>query len=331
MTQSARLVESSYHAPKWLPDCHSQTIYPAIFLSKPQVAYVRQRLELDDGDFLDLDCTTPPAKTRAKAFVVMFHGLEGSSQSHYALALMHQLKIHGFDGAVAHWRGCSGEPNRLARSYHSGESNDINLVLHTVRQSLPASTELYAVGISLGGNALLKWLGETQRDTSVVASAVAISAPQDLASGANQLAQGFSRLYAKNFMATMIAKSVYKAKTFSVPYDLGKVKQCKTFHEFDELVTAPLHGFSSAQDYWARSSSKQFLIHIKQPTLVINALNDPFLPRSVLAAAHQASSRVSLEYPLTGGHVGFASGAFPGNHDWIPNRCLDFFGLKESH
>jgi uncharacterized protein len=327
MTSTARLVNSNYHAPAWLPDCHSQTIYPAIFLSKPHVHYVRERYELDDGDFIDLDCTTAPASTMARAFVVMFHGLEGSSQSHYALALMHELKKNGLDGAVAHWRGCSGEPNRLARSYHSGESNDIDQVLHTIRKSLPASTELFAVGVSLGGNALLKWLGERPRNASIVSAAVAISAPQDLASGADRLAKGFSRLYAKNFMKTMIAKSVYKANNFAVPYDLTEVRKCKTFHKFDELVTAPLHGFASAKDYWTLCSSKQFLIHIRQPTLVINALNDPFLPRAVLAAPHQASGFVSLEYPQSGGHVGFASGGFPGNHNWLPNRCLKFFGL----
>lgn len=307
---------------------HAQTIYPALLAPKPEVHYARQRLDLPDQDFVDIDFVDAlPNATDKRPFVALFHGLEGDSASHYARALMAMISEAGLRGAVVHWRGCSGSPNRLARSYHSGESGDIDSALHFLAQTLAPTTPLFAVGVSLGGNALLKWLGESGRQTNIVSGACAVSAPHDLEAGAGMLASGISRLYTRNFMSTLKAKSLAKLAHFSMPYTAAEVLACNNFHTFDDVVTARVHGYKSAQDYWTRSSCKQFMATIKQPTLVINAVNDPFLPQSALAQHDEVSDQVTLEYPNSGGHVGFLSGSLPGHHDWVPQRALAFFGL----
>ena len=324
-------MRSTYQSPLWLFGAHSQTIYPALFAPKPAVLYARHRLDLPDQDFVDIDFLEAlPIAGDQRPFVALFHGLEGDSSSHYARALMAQLAQSGLRGAVVHWRGCSGSPNRLARSYHSGESGDIDSALHFLATRLGDATPLFAMGVSLGGNALIKWLGEQGRQTSIVSGACAISAPHDLAAGAQMLASGVSRLYTHNFMSTLKAKSFQKLEHFAMPFSAQELRACNNFHSFDEVVTARVHGFQSAQDYWARSSCKQFMATIKRPTLVINAINDPFLPPDALAGADEVSDHVTLEYPNTGGHVGFLSSPVPGNHSWIPNRALDFFGLGQS-
>lgn len=321
-------MHSTYQSPAWLFGAHSQTIFPAVFAPKPAVLYARHRLDLPDNDFVDIDFLDAlPIAGDNRPFVALFHGLEGNSSSHYALALMAQLARSGLRGAVVHWRGCSGVPNRLARSYHSGESNDIDSALHFLADRLGAATPLFAMGVSLGGNALIKWLGEEGRQTNIVSGACAVSAPHDLAAGARMLASGISRLYTHNFMSTLKAKSLQKLEQFAMPYSVQEVKACNNFHSFDDVVTARVHGFQSAQDYWSRSSCKQFMATIKIPTLVINAINDPFLPPAALASADEVSNQVTLEYPRAGGHVGFLSSPVPGSHSWIPHRTLDFFGL----
>ena len=322
-------VRSLYQAPSWLPGAHAQTVYPAIFAPKPPVNYARLRMDLPDQDFVDIDFLNAlPAQGDQRPFIALFHGLEGDSSSHYARALMTEIASAGLRGAVVHWRGCSGSPNRLARSYHSGESGDIDSALHFLSRTLGPKTPLFAVGVSLGGNALLKWLGEAHRTTDIIGGACAVSAPHDLEAGADMLASGVSRLYTHNFMSTLKAKSLKKLESFAMPYTRAEVMACNNFHRFDDVVTARVHGYKSAQDYWTRSSCKQFMATIKRPTLVINAINDPFLPRSALARQHEVSNHVTLEYPATGGHVGFLSSPAPGHHGWIPRRALSFFGLS---
>ena len=321
-------VRSSYQSPAWLYGAHAQTIYPALFARKPAVLYARHRLDLPDQDFIDIDFLEAlPVAGDQRPFIALFHGLEGDSSSHYARALMAYLSAMGLRGAVVHWRGCSGSPNRLARSYHSGESGDIDSALHFLAQRLGSNTPLFAVGVSLGGNALIKWLGEDDRLTSIISAACAVSAPHDLEAGAQMLASGISRLYTHNFMSTLKAKSLQKLERFAMPYSAQEVKACTNFHSFDDIVTARVHGFKSAQDYWTRSSCKQFMATIKQPTLVINAVNDPFLPPQALARQDEVSALVTLEYPAAGGHVGFLSSPIPGDHGWIPKRAIEFFGL----
>jgi predicted alpha/beta-fold hydrolase len=315
-----------YRAPRWLPGGHVQTIYAALLLPRAQVAYRRERWDTPDGDFIDLDWVDEPSLvTRHSSLVVLFHGLEGSSHSHYSLALMAALRGGGMRGAVVHFRGCGGEPNRLPRAYHSGDAREIDWILRRLRAQNGAAP-LFAVGVSLGGNALLKWLGESGDNAfPVINAAVAISAPLDLMAAGDALGQGFNLIYARNFLKTLRAKSLAKLVRFPGLYDAAAVRESRTLREFDNLVTAPLHGYKDTDDYWTRASSKPGLTNVRVPTLVINAKNDPFLPSPALPGAADVSAAVTLEQPEAGGHVGFVSGTFPGNLDWLPRRVLEFF------
>jgi hypothetical protein len=313
-----------YAAPFWLPGGDLQTIWAAV-IGGPKVDYRRQRWELPDGDFLDLDWVDGPTNA---PLVVLFHGLEGDSRSPYALHLMAALKQRGWRGVVPHFRGCSGEPNRLPRGYHSGDTAEIDLILRRLHQA-NGHAPIYAAGVSLGGNALLKWLGESgaaARET--VRAAVAISAPLDLPAAGAALDQGFSRVYTARFLKTLKAKALAKLDRFPGLYDRRAVEEIDTIKAFDTLVTAPLHGYRDADDYWARAASKPGLKSIGVPTLIINARNDPFMPGEVLPTPDQVSPLVSLDFPATGGHVGFVTGPFPGASGWLPERLLEFFAAR---
>ena len=315
---------SSYRPPPWLRGGHAQTIYP--LLIKPEApAFRRERWDTPDGDFIDLDWRDPAADgTGARPLVVLFHGLEGSSDSHYARALMHAANERGWGGLVVHFRGCSGEANRMPRAYHSGDSAEINWILRRIRQTHPARA-LHAVGVSLGGNALLKWLGEQQESArAIIASAVAVSAPFDLTACGHNLARGFNRIYTRHFLNTLKPTSAAKLERFPGIFCEGRLRKASTLYDFDDVVTAPLHGFASADDYWFRASSKPWLGAIRVPTLLLNARNDPFLPAHALPLADQVSGEVLLDFPDEGGHVGFVSGQFPGRLYWMPQRVLRF-------
>lgn len=318
----------AYHAPKWLPGGNAQTIFPYLINLNPSITYRRERWEMEDGDFIDIDWLEGDAD---KPLVVLFHGLEGNSQSHYALSIMHFLRMLHWRGAIVHFRGCSGTPNRLPRAYHAGDSLEINRMLHYVvgKNNLyqqNTNVPCYVVGISLGGNALLKWLGEQETQaTRLVAGAVAVSAPLDLTAAGKVLNSGFNRVYTYHFLTTLKRKALKKNKQFPGLLNIKALTTCYSLYEFDNLVTAPLHGFHDADDYWQQSSSKPWLASIHVPTLLINARNDPFLPESVLPKQSEVSSLVSLEFPQQGGHVGFMYGAFPGKLDWLPQRIMSFF------
>ncbi|MGE0312451.1 MAG: YheT family hydrolase [Lautropia sp.] len=303
-----------------MPGAHLRTIWPALVSPRPTVRFRRERWSTPDGDFIDLDwlASEPPAAPTPPPLVAMFHGLEGSSDSHYCRAMMAALRARGWRGVVVHWRGCSGEPNLLARAYHSGDSDEVDWVLRRLRPD-------FVVGVSLGGNALLKWLGEQALDAVPVKAAVALCAPQDLEAGATALARGVNRLYGRHFLRSLIPKSLEKLQRFPGLYAGERVRAARDFFDFDGCVTAPLHGFRDAFDYWRRASCKPFLAAIDCPTLVINPLDDPFLPASALARPDEVSSRVRLEYPASGGHVGFATGLPPGRIDWPARRALRFF------
>jgi predicted alpha/beta-fold hydrolase len=315
-----------YVAPSWLPGGNAQTIYPFMLRSLIIPAYQRERLELDDGDFIDIDWLD---NSIDRPLVIMFHGLEGGSSSHYARSIMGLFQELGWRGAVVHFRGCSGTPNRLPRAYHAGDSEEIDRILHKVRernQSLGSSAPLYVIGISLGGNALLKWLGEQgKKACHIIDGAVTVSVPLDLVAAGKALDSGFNRLYTQHFLGTLKKKVLKKLDDFPGLFDAVAVAECTTLYQFDNLVTAPLHGFSNTDEYWALSSSKPWLKHIQVPTLVINARNDPFMPSSSLPAQTDVSCSVSLEFPAEGGHVGFLSSPFPGNLTWLPERVIRFF------
>ncbi len=308
-----------YRAPVWLRGGHAQTIWPATLMPVPAPILRRERWATPDGDFIDLDWTTPATAATATApLVALFHGLEGSSASHYARALMAAAAARGWRGVVVHWRGCSGEPNRLPRAYHSGDSAEVDWILRRLRPD-------FAAGVSLGANALLKWLGEQAEAASFIRAAAGVSPPQDLEAGAVSLARGVNRLYCAHFLRTLKPKSAALLDRHPGLFDRARMLAARNFHDFDDIVTARLHGFSSAHDYWSRSSCRPFLAGIAVPTLVINARNDPFLPATALARPDQVSRTVTLDYPDQGGHVGFATGAPPGRPDWLARRLLDYF------
>ncbi|HEX6317456.1 MAG TPA: alpha/beta fold hydrolase [Burkholderiales bacterium] len=287
-------------------------------LPPPRVALRRERWDTPDGDFIDVDfCGDPGARDQ----LVLFHGLEGCSESHYARALAaHALRI-GWRLAIPHFRGCSGEPNRRPRAYHSGDTEEVDWILARF------SAAVSAVGVSLGGNALLKWLGERGESARArIRRAAAVSAPIDLAAAGDALDRGLNRLlYTRHFLATLKPKALAKLELFPGLYDRGRLRAARSFREFDNLVTAPLHGFRDTDDYWSRASSGPHLEAIRVPTLLLNARNDPFLPEhALLAAARRAAPCVVLEFPPTGGHAGFLAGPFPGRHSWLPQRLFEF-------
>jgi predicted alpha/beta-fold hydrolase len=316
----------AYRAPWWLPGGHLQTIYSVYLDWRYRVVYLRERWDTPDGDFIDLDWIEGDLK---KPLLVLFHGLEGSSRSHYALSLMQAVHELDWRGVVVMFRGCSGEINKLPRAYHSGDSAEIDWILRRLKAQNPQST-IYAVAISLGGNVLLKWLGEQGEEAgNIVKAAAAVSAPIDLMAAGDHLGQGFNLFYTRTFLASMKEKFLEKLKRFPKLVDREAMLGSRTLREFDDVVTAPLHGYKNTDDYWTRASSKPGLINIRVPTLLVNAKNDPFLPARALPSPAEVSASVTLDYPQAGGHAGFVSGAFPGHLDWLPRRILQFF--NETH
>ena len=305
-----------------------QTIYASLFAPKPRVIYRRERWELADGDFLDLDWVDGAPD---KPLLALFHGLEGSSQGHYALALMDALRQKGWSGVAVNFRGCSGTPNRLPRAYHSGDSAEIKMVLNYLK-ARGGEQKLYAAGISLGANALLKWLGESGLEAQqLLAGAAAISAPIDLARAGMRLDQGFNRYsYTRHFLRTLRRKTQFKITAHHLPISAQDLRSAKTLYAFDDLYTAPIHGYRNTDDYWQRASSKPWLNSITVPTLIVHAQNDPFLPASTYLEDAQLSPSITLELPRDGGHVGFVSGPFPGKLNWLPNRVLNFFTQNQN-
>jgi len=312
----------AYRAPWWLPGGHLQTIYPVLFRRPPPVPAHRERWDTPDGDFIDVDVIEGPADA---PLLVLFHGLEGGARSHYARAVMDAARQRGWRMLLPHFRGCSGEPNRLPRAYHSGDTAEAEWIMLEA-SARAAGRPLYAMGVSLGGNVLLKWLGERGEGArALVRAAAAVSAPLDLMAAGHALERGFNMVYTRMFLATLVAKSMDMIARFPGAFDAERAARARTLREFDDVVTAPLHGFADVTDYWTRASSKPHLRDIRVPTLVLNARNDPFLPAQHLPASDEVSSAVMLEFPSSGGHVGFLSGPFPGHLRWLPRRVFEFF------
>ena len=311
-----------YRSPRWLPGGHLQTIYPSLFRKAPLPKYRRERITTPDRDFIDLDWVDGPAEA---PLVILFHGLEGSSRSHYARAVMHLVAERRWRGVVPHWRGCSGEPNRRARAYHSADFAETGWLLAAISVRANPKT-CYAVGVSLGGSALLNYLGRAGDDaTAVLAAAAAVSAPLSLRAGGEAIGKGFNRLYTWNFMRTMRRKGLEMARRYPDRLDARRLRRSRTLHDFDDAFTAPLHGFRGVDDYWDNGSALPWLKHIAVPTLVINARNDPFLPLDRLPGPLTVSSAVRLELPDAGGHVGFMAGPPPGDPLWLARHLIHFF------
>lgn len=314
------MAKPHYCSPHWLPGGHAQTIWP-LLIKGPLPSYRRERWTTPDDDFIDLDWIAGKAGAPC---VALFHGLEGSSRSHYARRLMHAVERRGWHGVVVHFRGCSGEANRLPRAYHSGDSAEINWILR--RLQAHGHPALFVAGVSLGGNALLKWLAEQGRQASrIIDAAAAVSAPLDLAAANVALSSGFNLIYARHFLRTLIPAARAKDRRFPGRIDLRRALQARTLSEFDDAVTAPLHGFLGVDDYYAKSSAGPLLATIETPTLLLHAANDPFLPAAALPHREQLPAAVTLEIHRHGGHVGFVHGGFPGRIDWLPQRLLAHF------
>ncbi len=292
----------SYVAPTWLPGGHVQTIYPALFRRVLPVASRAERLELPDGDFIDLEWSGNTSSRLA----ILSHGLEADLKTGYIRGMAAALVRRGWDVLTWNFRGCGSEPNRLLRMYHSGATEDLDSVVRHALANHPAES-IDLIGFSLGGNLTLKYLGECPaRLPQQIHRAVAFSVPCDLACSSRQLALPANRIYMDRFLVAMRAKLRVKKAMFPDQLDLTGLDHIRTFQEFDDRFTAPIHGFRDAEDYWARNSSRQFIPHITHPTLLVNAANDPFLgpgcyPREEAAA----SSSFHFEEPATGGHVGF--------------------------
>lgn len=314
------IIPSSFKPAWWLPGPHAQTLFPVLARRRLGLSTQAERLELPDGDFLDLNWALD-APSQAP-LVLLLHGLEGSLRSHYAAGLMQCLNRAGLRAVLMHFRGCSGEPNRLPRSYHSGETTDLDYVLKVFRER-EAHTPMAAVGFSLGGNVLLKWLGETG-DRAGLEAAVAVSVPFSLAIAADRLDRGISRLYQAYLLQKLHRSLRTKQARMELPVQQTSVSQLDSFRRFDDAVTAPLHGFTGVDDYYARASSKAYLSRIVCPTLILQALDDPFMTAAVLPAVAELSPAVCLELSPTGGHVGFISGPLGRPEYWLEQRIPAF-------
>ncbi len=335
----------NYRAPWWLPGGNLQTIAPALFAKRVQaepVQYQRERWATPDGDFIDVDFLQPPPSPSATAprssanmgakigecskdILVLFHGLEGSSRSHYAEAFADWARAQGMGFAVPHFRGCSGELNHAPRAYHSGDFAEIAWVLQRLRARMDVQHgvgqgRIMAVGISLGGNALLRWAQELGAAAAQVVSAVAsVCSPIDLAASGQAIGRGFNRLvYTRMFLRSMKPKALRKWAQHPGLFDRAALLAARNLYEFDNVFTAPLHGFKNTEDYWARASAKPQLQRIRIPALVVNARNDPFVPASCLPQTELVGGYVRLWQPAQGGHVGFAAGGFPGHLQALP-------------
>ena len=323
----------NYIAPMWLPGGQLQTIWPALYSRRvlgPPPHYHRERWAAPDGDFIDVDWLSKTRKpgsgaiaASCKTLLVLFHGLEGSSRSHYAEAFADFAQMHDLAYAVPHFRGCSGEINRAPRAYHSGDFEEIDWILKRFHQQWTAQggTDVMAVGISLGGNALMRWAQEAGSTANNTVRAVAsVCSPLDLAASGWAIGRGFNRLaYTRMFLKTMKPRALQKLEQFPGLFDRGALMASRDLYEFDNIFTAPLHGFKNTEDYWGRCSAKPHFHQIRIPALVVNARNDPFVPAWSLPQPSEVGPQVTLWQPKQGGHVGFPQGPLPGHVRGMPD------------
>ncbi|UXH81049.1 YheT family hydrolase [Roseateles amylovorans] len=333
-----------YQAPSWLPGGHAQTIWPVLFAKRytgapPQ--FRRVRWDTPDGDFVDVEFLieptgTAPASASASAstsaasdrpMLVLFHGLEGGLDSQYVQAFAAVAAERGWAFAMPYFRGCSGELNLAPRAYHSGDYEEIGWMLSQLRAHHRGP--IMAAGVSLGGNALLRWAQEAGEAASeTVRSICSICSPLDLTAAGHAIGKGFNRLvYTRMFLRTMMPKALRKLQQHPGLFDGERLRRVRNLYEFDNLFTAPLHGFRDVDDYWLRASAKPHLARIRVPALVLNARNDPFVPAHSLPTQSHVGAYVTLWQPHEGGHVGFPSGRPPGHVRTMPDRVSDWLSL----
>ena len=302
----------------WLRSPHLQTLWPVYFKKRYKLDLLNEQVELDDGDFIDL-CWS---KKDSEKTVLVLHGLEGSINSHYINGIIHRLECAGCRPVLMHFRGCSGRTNRLARAYHSGETGDLATIVEHIRK-LTGRYPYAVIGYSLGGNVLLKWLGETA-EKNPLKKAVAVSVPFRLHDAAARLQLGVSRIYREHLLKSLRKTYIEKFKTIKSPIDVD-VKQLTSFWDYDDKVTAPLHGFDGAQDYYDRCSSRQYLDKIRVSTRIIHSVDDPFMFSATAPGADELSPSIDLLLTTNGGHVGFVCGASPLRPVyWCEDRIVEF-------
>ncbi len=320
------IVKSEFKPAWWLKNPHLQTLWSSFFKQRPDLNLNKERIEVADGDFIDLSSTI---NIQRKPIILLLHGLEGTLESHYAKPLIKLLEDNGYGVCFMHFRGCSGEINRLKRSYHSGDSADLQTVIDHIKIKYQQSP-FAVIGFSLGGNVLLKWLGE-QKQAASTTTAIAVSVPFRLKDAADRLEKSFSRVYQKHLISS--CQNKYKEKDLKISLSLVEdIQQVNTFFEFDDKITAPLHGFENAEDYYTKSSSRQFLSTIEKPTLILHAEDDPFMWENTPPTENEISDYVQLELSNSGGHVGFISGKTPFKAEyWADKRILNWLHAQKSY
>ena len=310
-----------------LKNRHTQTLYSAFFRKLPNPEIEIERYPLSDGDFLECHWHNRPEKNSKTPIIILFHGLAGSYKSPYIQGLMSESSKAGFASVLMHFRGCTGKENLLPRSYHSGESGDALSWIDAVHKEFPNS-KIFGIGYSLGGNMLLKLLGELGEDSPLDA-AVSVSAPLQLDTCADAMTKGFSKFYQhillKNLNLSLEKKFDKHDMKKYITIKKKDIKNLKTFWDFDDAYTAPVHGFKSAQDYYTKCSSKQFLKNIKTPTLIIHSSDDPFMTRSIIPTKEELSKYINLELSSNGGHVGFIAGTLFKPEYWLEKRVTSYF------
>lgn len=312
--------ELRYRPPRWLLGGHTQTLYAAQCVRIALPAYRRESWTTPDGDSIVVDRVDG---AYGRPTLVLFHGMEGDARSHYARAFATHCRQWGWSFCVPHFRGCGGVMNTLPRTYHAADGDEVAWIVE--RLAAETAAPLYAVGVSLGGNALLKYLSKVAHEQRGLGAAAAVSVPVDLTDATSKIRRSWFKLYEWHLLRSLKRKYLTKARAPSSLLDIGQVRRASLRVDvFDELVTAPLHGFKSARDYWQQASNLGDLRQIRIPTLLLNARNDPCLSSSCFPVDGDVSPSVTLEYPAQGGHVGFVSGSFPGRFDWLPQRVLRF-------
>lgn len=311
----------------WLRNPHAQTMWGKFARRPAKIRMRPERLTASDGDNIELHHLD--ARSEREPRVLLLHGLEGSRRSHYVGGIVDQARRRGWGATLMMFRGCGSAPNIARRFYHSGETSDVAFVFDLLSRRSPRAPWVLAA-VSLGGNVLLKWLGEIADGfPRQVVAAAAVSVPYDLEAGAKHISRGFARVYDRNFVRSLRRKAAAKLARYPDLFDRGKLEAVRTIYEFDDAVTAPVHGFADARDYYDRSSSLAFLDLVRVPTLLLSAADDPFLPGDVLDRVQRVADRnpaLTLEFSPHGGHVGFVAGRFP----WRPRyyaeeRVFRFF------
>ena len=324
-SDNGRIIRSDFHPPWWLANRHAQTIYPSLpWARPPRIALRSERLELPDGDTTVVNwLIDAPDSSEDQPLLVILHGLESSAEASYAQLLLGKARDHGWNACVLHFRDCGDYRNRLPRRYHAGETNDIRYFLEKLITDGQAGP-ICAAGYSLGGNVLLKYLGENGAYTPLQAAA-AVSVPLDLAICAEELNTGFSKVYQRLLLKRMKESVARKFDRHTAAFDWNQAMTAPSFADFDDAVTAPLHGFEGKDDYYGSCSSVTFLDRIGRPTLIVNSLDDPFMSPDIIPTEDRLSNNVTIEVSDHGGHVGFISGGVPWRPRYfLPERIVGF-------